>query len=74
MKIEPHSIQTNIVYKGSISINGVSLTISKIVKNGFEVTIIPQSLKLTNLIFLRKKDTVNLEFDVLGKYINNFLK
>jgi len=63
-----------IVRKGSIAINGISLTISKILNNGFEVTVIPQTLKLTNLKRLKSKDLVNLEFDVLGKYINNFLK
>tara|TARA_Y100000590_G_scaffold454051_2_gene600182 strand:+ start:267 stop:851 length:585 start_codon:yes stop_codon:yes gene_type:complete len=63
-----------LVQKGSITINGVSLTISKILKNGFQVTIIPQTLKFTNLIYLKKKSIVNIEFDVLGKYIKNFLK
>ena len=62
------------VEKGSITINGVSLTISKMIKSGFQVSIIPQTLKLTNLIYIKKKDVVNVEFDVLGKYINNFLK
>ena len=60
--------------KGSITINGVSLTISKILKDGFQVVVIPQTLKYTNLIFLKKNDVVNVEFDVLGKYIKNFLK
>ena len=45
---------SNIVYKGSISINGVSLTISKITNKCFQVTIIPQSLMLTNLIHIKK--------------------
>ena len=63
-----------LVTKGSITINGVSLTISKILKDGFQVVIIPQTLKFTNLIFLKKKDFVNVEFDVLGKYINNAFK
>ena len=63
-----------LVFKGSITINGVSLTVSKILNNGFQVVIIPQTLKLTNLLHIKKKDVVNLEFDVLGKYINNFLK
>jgi len=63
-----------LVFKGSITINGVSLTVSKIINNGFQVVIIPQTLKLTNLIHIKKKDVVNLEFDVLGKYINSFLK
>ena len=63
-----------LVQKGSITINGVSLTISKILKNGFQVVVIPQTLKFTNLIYLKEKDVVNVEFDVLGKYIKSFLK
>ena len=64
----------NLIEKGSITINGISLTVSKTLKNGFQVVIIPQTLKSTNLIHLKKKDVVNVEFDVLGKYINKFLK
>ena len=64
----------NLVQKGSITINGVSLTISKILIDGFQIVVIPRTLKLTNLIYLKKKDVVNVEFDVLGKYIKNFLK
>ena len=63
-----------VVEKGSIAINGVSLTISNILKNEFQVVVIPQTLKYTNLIKLKKNDMVNVEFDVLGKYINNSLK
>ena len=63
-----------VVEKGSIAIYGVSLTISNIFKNEFQVVVIPQTLKYTNLINLKKRDTVNVEFDVLGKYINNSLK
>ena len=63
-----------LVQKGSITINGVSLTIAKIVIDGFQISIIPQTLKLTNLFHLKEKDLVNIEFDVLGKYIKNFLK
>jgi len=63
-----------LVQKGSITINGVSLTISKILKGGFQIVVIPQTLKLTNLIYLKEKDVVNVEFDVLGKYIKNFFK
>tara|TARA_Y100000590_G_scaffold396987_1_gene478185 strand:+ start:1128 stop:1718 length:591 start_codon:yes stop_codon:yes gene_type:complete len=63
-----------LVQKGSITINGVSLTISKIFSDGFQISIIPQTLKLTNLIGLKKNDLVNIEFDVLGKYIKNFFK
>ena len=63
-----------LVQKGSITINGVSLTISKILRDGFQVVVIPQTLKLTNLIYLKEKDMINVEFDVLGKYIKSFLK
>ena len=58
-----------LVPKGSITINGVSLTIVKILKYGFQISIIPQTLKLTNLIYLKEKGLVNVEFDILGKYI-----
>ena len=63
-----------LVPKGSITINGVSLTISKILKDGFQIVAIPQTLKLTSLMHLKEKDVVNVEFDVLGKYIKSFLK
>ena len=63
-----------IVQKGSIAINGVSLTITKILKEGFQISIVPHTLRFTNLIYLKEKDIVNVEFDVLGKYIKNFIK
>ena len=63
-----------LIHKGSITINGVSLTISKIYRDSFQISIIPHTLKWTNLINLKVKDSVNIEFDVLGKYIKNFIK
>jgi len=60
-----------LIEKGSISINGVSLTISKILKNSFQITIIPHTLGLTNLIKLKKNMLVNIEFDIFGKYLLN---
>ena len=63
-----------IVEKGSVSINGVSLTVSKLRRNSFEITIIPHTLKLTNLINLKTGDKVNIEFDMVGKYLNNIYK
>ena len=63
-----------IVEKGSISVNGVSLTVSKLNSNSFQITIIPHTLKLTNLIKLKKGDKVNVEFDMIGKYLNNIYK
>ena len=70
----PKKYKKYIVQKGSITINGVSLTISKILKDGFQIVIIPHTLKLTNLMYLKEKDEVNVEFDVLGKYIKSFFK
>ena len=63
-----------LVPKGSIAINGVSLTIAKILRFGFQISIIPQTLKLTNLIYLKERDLVNVEFDILGKYIKSITK
>ena len=59
-----------IIKKGSIAINGVSLTIVSVSKNYFQLVIIPHSLKLTNLINLKKNDMVNVEFDIILKYLN----
>ena len=67
------SFKKYLVQKGSILLNGISLTISKIGINFFEVWIIPHTFKLTNLSVTKKNDLVNIEFDILGKYIKNFL-
>ena len=61
-----------LVEKGSISVNGVSLTISKLTKRGFQINVIPHTLKLTNLVKLKKGDLVNIEFDIFSKYLLNF--
>ena len=61
-----------IVDKASISINGVSLTISKVFKNFFEINVIPHTLKLTNLKSLKVNDVVNVELDIFGKYIYKY--
>ena len=62
-----------LIEKASILINGVSLTISKITKNGFQIWAIPHTLKLTNLKDLKKNDVVNIEIDILSKYIKKFI-
>ena len=61
-----------LIEKASILINGVSLTISKVTKNGFQIWAIPHTLKLTNLKDLKKNDIVNIEIDILSKYIKKF--
>ena len=58
--------------KASISINGVSLTISKVYKKDFLLNIIPHTLKLTNLRYLKVNDLVNVELDIFGKYIYKY--
>ena len=61
-----------LVEKASILINGVSLTISKITKFGFQTWVIPHTLKLTNLSKVSKGDLVNIEVDVLSKYVKKY--
>ena len=58
-------------YKSSIAINGVSLTIAKVLTNTFLIVVVPHTLKLTNLKNIKKNDTVNLEIDIIAKYIHN---
>lgn len=62
-----------IVYKGSITVNGVSLTVSKLDGNIFGVAVIPHTLENTNLKNLRFGDSVNIETDILGRYVEKFL-
>ena len=65
--------ETNyIVQKGSICINGVSLTVSDVGNNYFEVSLIPHTLKSTNLSDLKIGDYVNIENDILAKYIEKY--
>jgi riboflavin synthase len=62
----------NLIEKASVSINGVSLTISKLTKKGFQVWVIPHTFKFTNLSRLKKKNLVNIEIDILSKYVRNY--
>tara|TARA_B100000674_G_C37847082_1_gene918164 strand:- start:468 stop:1052 length:585 start_codon:yes stop_codon:yes gene_type:complete len=62
-----------LIEKASILINGVSLTISKITKKGFQVWLIPHTLKLTNLSNIKINTVVNIEFDILSKYVKNYI-
>ena len=62
----------NLIEKASISINGISLTISKVTKKGFQIWIIPHTYKLTNLSKHKKGSSVNIEIDILSKYVKNF--
>ena len=63
----------NIIEKASICINGISLTISKVTKKGFQIWVIPHTFNLTNLSKLKKNSLVNVEIDILSKYVRNYL-
>ena len=71
-QILKQSLSKFLIEKASISINGVSLTISKVIKNSFEINIIPHTLKLTNLQNLKNKSFVNVELDIFSKYIHKY--
>ena len=62
----------NIIEKASISINGISLTISKVTNKGFQIWIIPHTYQFTNLSSLKKGSLVNVEIDILSKYVRNY--
>ena len=62
----------NLIEKASICVNGISLTISKVTKKGFQIWVIPHTFKLTNLSKLKKGSLVNIEIDILSKYVKNF--
>ena len=62
----------NVIEKASICINGISLTISKVTAKGFQIWIIPHTFKITNLSKLKKGSFVNIEIDILSKYVKNF--
>ena len=69
----PEEVLRYSTLKGSITVNGVSLTISALNPNSFEVTIIPHTLEFTNFQNLRVGDVVNLESDVISKYVASHL-
>ena len=68
----PSKERKNIIEKASICINGISLTISKVTKNGFQIWVIPHTFKLTNLSKIKRGNLVNVEIDILSKYVKNF--
>ncbi len=69
----PVEQQKYIIHKGSITVNGISLTIAKINNNIFKVAVIPHTFENTNLKTLKIGDFVNIETDILGKYVEKFL-
>jgi riboflavin synthase len=69
----PKEIGQYLVYKGSVSVEGISLTIASLSKDYFEIAVIPKTWELTNLSSLKKGDAVNLEVDVIAKYVERIL-
>ena len=68
----PKKERKHLIEKASICINGISLTISKVTKKGFQIWIIPHTYKETNLSSLKKSSLVNIEIDILSKYVRNY--
>lgn len=63
-----------VIEKGSITINGISLTLFNVTQETFQVAIIPYTMEHTNMQHLKKGDYVNIEFDMVGKYVNRFME
>ncbi len=70
----PEKFTKYIVYKGSITVNGVSLTVVSVDKNSFTVSLIPYTLSHTNLGKLKVGDIVNIEVDLISKYLEKLVK
>lgn len=69
----PQEIGQYLVYKGSISVEGISLTIANLTDDYFEIALIPKTWALTNLSTLKNGDAVNLEADVIAKYVERIM-
>lgn len=70
----PKKFSHYLIPVGSIAINGVSLTMAEVKVNSFAVSIIPHTMEVTTFCLLKSGDTVNLEFDVLGKYVERLFE
>jgi riboflavin synthase len=69
----PKEIGRYLVFKGSLAVEGISLTIAGLTDDYFEIAIIPKTWEVTNLSHLKPSDDVNIEVDILGKYIEKLL-
>ncbi len=70
---DDQQLKKQIAPKGSVTVNGVSLTVNNVTDSSFEIMIIPVTLKETTLFTLKPGDTVNIETDILAKYVARFL-
>lgn len=69
----PKEIGQYLVYKGSVAVEGISLTIANLAADSFEIAVIPKTWELTNLSVLKAGDAVNLEADVIAKYVERIM-
>jgi riboflavin synthase len=69
----PTEVSPYLVYKGSVCVEGISLTVAKLCASTFEIAVIPKTWELTNLSTLKPGDAVNLEADVIAKYIERIM-
>ena len=70
----PDDVEKYTVYKGSLSIEGISLTVAKLEKNRCSIAIIPHTVEMTNLHSLKAGDPVNLEADLIAKYVEKMMR
>lgn len=69
----PKEVMRYLVFKGSVAVDGISLTVAAVTKKGFRIWIIPHTFEVTALCERKVGDFVNLEADILGKYVEKFL-
>jgi riboflavin synthase len=69
----PETVLRYVIKKGSIAVDGISLTVADVDKSGFSIAVIPHTAKLTTLGFKAADDSVNLESDIIGKYVERLL-
>lgn len=70
----PAEIRSYLVLKGSVAVDGISLTVSALTEDGFSVAAIPHTVEETNLRALKPGDKVNLEVDIIAKYVRSYLE
>ena len=69
----PEALLRYMIPKGSVAVDGISLTINRCGENSFDVSIIPHTAKLTTIGFKKNGDSINIETDMIGKYIEQFM-
>jgi riboflavin synthase len=70
----PKEVGRYLVHKGSVSVEGISLTIAVLASDYFEIAVMPKTWEVTNLAHLKSGEEVNLEVDVIAKYVERLLR